>query len=110
MRTSQPTGPLLAEALEAALLLVGFLAASGVAHEPEAAGGVDLQAGPGLEDWETRSGGDWEWRRLGVEETGRLGEEGTGRWIGSPESHGPLAKRLSQSAHHPPGRWSRELK
>jgi len=65
MRTSQPTGPLLAEALEAALLLVGFLAASGVAHEPEAAGGVDLQAGPGLEeDWETGSGGDWETMRL----------------------------------------------
>lgn len=42
----QPTGPLLAKALEAALLLVGFLAASGVPHEPEAAGAVDLQAGP----------------------------------------------------------------
>jgi hypothetical protein len=41
---------LLAEALEAALLFVGFFSASGVAHEPEAAGGVDLQAGPGLEE------------------------------------------------------------
>ena len=47
---SQPAGPLLAEALEAALLFVGFFSASGVAHEPEAAGGVDLQAGPGLEE------------------------------------------------------------
>ena len=42
----QPAGPLLAVAFEAALLVVGFLAAPGVAHEPEAAGGVDLQAGP----------------------------------------------------------------
>jgi hypothetical protein len=42
----QPAGPLLAVAFEAALLLVEFFAAPGVAHEPEAAGGVDLQAGP----------------------------------------------------------------
>jgi hypothetical protein len=42
----QPTGLLLAEAFEAALLLVEFFAAPGVAHEPEAAGGLDLQAGP----------------------------------------------------------------
>ena len=41
----QPAGPLLAEAFEAALLVVGFLPASGVAHQPEAAGAVDLQAG-----------------------------------------------------------------
>ena len=32
--------------MEAALLVVGFLAAPGVPHQPEAAGGVDLQAGP----------------------------------------------------------------
>jgi hypothetical protein len=58
MRTSLPAGPLLVVAFEAALLVVGFLSAPGVPHEPEAAGGVDLQAGPGLEDWETGSGGD----------------------------------------------------
>jgi hypothetical protein len=58
---SKPAGPLLVVAFEAALLVVGFLTAPGVAHEPEAAGAVDLQAGPGLEeDWETGSGGDWE--------------------------------------------------
>jgi hypothetical protein len=59
-------------AFEAALLLVGFLSASGVPHEPEAAGGVDLQAGPGLEDWETGRLGDWETGRLGDWETMRL--------------------------------------
>ena len=47
---SQPAGALLAEAFEAALLVVGFLAAPGVAHEVERAGGVDLQAEPGLEE------------------------------------------------------------
>jgi hypothetical protein len=57
----QPAGLLLADAFEAALLVVGFLSAPGVAHEPEAAGAVDLQAGPGLEeDLETGSGGDRE--------------------------------------------------
>jgi hypothetical protein len=44
--SSQPAGLLLAEAFEAALMLVEFFPTPGVAHEPEAAGGVDLQAGP----------------------------------------------------------------
>ncbi len=39
-------GALVVEAVEAALGVVGFLAAPGVAHEPEAAGGVDLNADP----------------------------------------------------------------
>ena len=70
---SKPAGALLVVAFEAALLVVGFLSAPGVAHEPEAAGGVDLQAGLGLEeDWETGSGGDWETGRLGDDETMRL--------------------------------------
>jgi hypothetical protein len=48
-------------AFEAALLVVGFLAAPGVAHEPEAAGAVDLHAEPGLEeDLETWRRGDGE--------------------------------------------------
>lgn len=38
------TGPLLAEALEAALVILRFLSFAGVAHEPERAGGVDLHA------------------------------------------------------------------
>jgi hypothetical protein len=49
-KRGSPTGLLLAVAFEAALLVVGFLSAPGVAHEPEAAGAVDLQAGPGLEE------------------------------------------------------------
>ena len=69
MALLQPAGPLLVVAFEAALLVVGFLAAPGVAHQPEAAGGVDLQAGTGLEDWETGSGGDGE--TVETVETGR---------------------------------------
>jgi hypothetical protein len=71
-RSLPVAGELLVVAFEAALLAVGFLPAPGVPHEPEAAGAVDLQAGPGLEeDWETGSGGDWETGRLGDWETGR---------------------------------------
>jgi hypothetical protein len=100
----KPAGPLLAEAFEAALLLVEFFAASGVAHEPEAV----LWRRQG--DWETGRRGDGETGRRGDGEMGRWGDGEMGRWNGSPESHGPLAKRLSQSAHRPPGGWSRELK
>ncbi len=48
METPPAAGPLLAEAFEAALLLVDFFPASGVPHPPEAAGGVDWQAGLGF--------------------------------------------------------------
>ena len=40
--------PLLVVAFEAALLLVDFFPASGIPHPPEAAGGVDWQAGLGF--------------------------------------------------------------
>ncbi len=77
---SPVAGALLVVAFEAALLLVDFFAAPGVAHEPEAAGGVDLEAGLGLEeDWETGSGGDWETGGLGDWGTGRLGDDETMR-------------------------------
>jgi hypothetical protein len=51
------TGLLLAEAFEAALLVVGFLSASGVPHEPEAV----LWRRQG--DWETGRRGDGEMER-----------------------------------------------
>ena len=48
METPPAAGALLVVAFEAALLLVDFFPASGVPHPPEAAGGVDWQAGLGF--------------------------------------------------------------
>jgi hypothetical protein len=48
METPPAAGALLVVAFEAALLLVGFLPAPSVPHQPVAAGGVDWQAGLGF--------------------------------------------------------------
>jgi hypothetical protein len=48
METPPSAGALLVVAFEAALLLVDFFPASGIPHPPEAAGGVDWQAGLGF--------------------------------------------------------------